>query len=323
MKRVNSFFEIKTNKTKKGNDQTKKMEQQLSNKQIVITLNFTLPQQKEEEEKKCERRRNDCQKNGDFSEDKLTHLQQEKKRMLEKLEQATPLPEKEKERLNRRLSCLNRKLETFSSQGKEQEKENSDNRHHYKHHNDRRNDDGHHNNQRHHNGGTNQHESHHQDCSREERRSFWKKGRDSFSNLEEKMTFVEEKKKKLSELLQTPNLEEERRKRMEKKLSCLNSRLERLSKQKTGEKNCEKKDSTISSPKVDSSEAPKEKREKRLESLKVKKQFLEKKLEEVLLSSSSDSNSDSEGESNKRAEHLLSRLSKVNQKIEKISQNPN
>jgi len=108
----------------------------------------------------------------------------------------------------------------------------------------------------------------------ENKRSFWNEGKRSCSTLEEKMTFVEEKKKKLSEL-QTPNLEEERRKRAEKKLFFLNSKLERLSKQKAGEKDCENKDSINSSPKNGSSETPKRKEGKRLENLKLKKQLLE------------------------------------------------
>jgi hypothetical protein len=47
------------------------------------------------------------------SRNELAHLQQKKKRILEKLEQTTSLPENEKETLNRKLSYLNRKLETL------------------------------------------------------------------------------------------------------------------------------------------------------------------------------------------------------------------
>jgi len=73
---------------------------------------------KGEGEEKNWKGRSHCSKNQYFPEDKLTHLQQKKKRMLEKLERITSLPENEKERLNRKLSWITNKLETLSSQEK-------------------------------------------------------------------------------------------------------------------------------------------------------------------------------------------------------------
>jgi hypothetical protein len=291
------------------------MQQQLqsTDKKIVLVLNFNFsntPQQQKEEKKNWKGRKNcDTKRSQNFEEDKLSHLQQKKKELFQKLEQNQNLEENEKERINRRLSFLNRKIDRFSSNNKEKEAKIQVDKPHHHHHYHRRSCD----------------------SRKEGRRSFHDR-RGSFFNLEEKFAFLEQKKK-LSQLLQeNQNLDENKKQRLEKRLSFLNSKLEKLSKEKNEEKCNEKKDNAITSPpkidsscsstpKIDSSsDLKKEKREKRLETLKLKKQFLEKKLEEDLLSSSS-SDSNSEGESNKRKELLLSRLSKLNQKIEKLSQN--